>query len=127
MSLTMKKLGFIALAAMYFSLNACKNDDPSVIKIFVRKAGENSLQANAQVVIIADVNSDPETPPYVDTILTNSSGFAYFEMDEFFDDMGKDQTTGYFDIVAKKDLDEGSGYMRARAHIVNVETVYITH
>jgi hypothetical protein len=46
-------------------------------------------------------------------------------MDEFFDDMGKDQTTGYFDIMVKKDLEEGSGYMRARAHIVNVETVYI--
>ena len=121
----MKKLGFIALAAMFFALNACKNDDPSVIKIFVRKMGENSLQANARVVIIADVNSDPETPPYVDTILTNSSGFAYFEMDEFFDAMGKDQTTGYFDIKVEKDLEEGTGYMRARAHIVNVETVYI--
>src|SRR6218665_1842832 len=114
MALTMKKLGFVALAAMFFALNACKNDDPSVIKIFVRKMGENSLQPNARVVIIADVDSDPETPPYVDTVITNSSGFAYFEMDEFFDAMGKDQTTGYFDILVKKELEEGTGYMRAR-------------
>lgn len=127
MTLTMKKLGFTALAVAFVTLNSCKNDDPSVMKVFVRKAGENSLQQNAKVIIIADVNSDPATPAYVDTVMTNSSGFAYFEMDEFFEGLDKGESTGYFDIVVKKAEDEGSGYVRARAHITTVSTVYIDH
>lgn len=124
MTLFLKKLGFVSITAMLLALNSCKNKDPSVIKVFVRNES-NELQANAKVIIIADVNSDPETPAYVDTVMTNTSGFAYFEMDEFFDDLDGDQTTGYFDIVAKKDTREGTEYTKARAHITTVSTVYV--
>jgi hypothetical protein len=124
MNRTMRTLGLLSLSALLLVLNACKNDDPSVLKVFVRSSN-NELMSNAKVIIIADVNSDPATPAYVDTVMTNSSGFAYFEMDDFFDGLDKDQTTGYFDIIAKKDVSEGSGYVRARAHIVTVETVYL--
>lgn len=124
MTLFLKKLGFVSITAMLLALNSCKNKDPSVIKVFVRSSS-NELQDNAKVIIIADVNSDPETPAYVDTVMTNSSGFAYFEMDEFFDGLDKDQETGYFDIVAKKDTRQGTDYIKARGHITTVSTVYL--
>ncbi len=124
MNSTLRKLGlFVGLTAT-MALSSCKNDDPSILKVFIRSSN-NELLTNAKVIIIADTESDPPTPEYVDTVMTNSSGFATFNMDEFFAGLDKDQTTGYFDILAKKDLSEGSGYIRCRAHITTVETVYL--
>lgn len=105
-------------------LSACKNDDPSVLKIFVRSAS-NELQNGAKVVIIGDVNSNPATLPYVDTIMTNASGFATFNMDEYFNTSGSDNTTGYFDVIVKQGTSEGTEYVRCRAHITTVETVFL--
>lgn len=124
MNKILRKIGFMSIVAMLLALNSCKNKDPSILKVFVRSTN-NELVANAKVIIIADVNSDPATPAYVDTVLTNSSGFAYFAMEDFFDMLGKKETTGYFDVLVKKDPTEGSGYIRARAHITNVLTVII--
>ncbi len=120
----MKGFGVIILLAAFVLSNSCKDKDPSILKVFVRNQS-NELQSGAKVVIIGDVNSDPATPTYVDTIITNSSGFAFFTMDPFFEGLEKGESTGYFDIIAKKNVDEGSGYIRARAHITNVETIYI--
>jgi hypothetical protein len=124
MNRTMRNLSYLSIIAMTLVLSACKNKNPSVLKVFVRSSN-NELMSNAKVVIIADQSSDPPTPGYVDTVMTNSSGFAYFEMDEFFDALPKDETTGYFDILAKKDLKQGDGYIHCRAHITSVETVYL--
>ena len=124
MNKTMRILSLLTLVSLLIISNACKKKDPSVLKVFVRSEN-NELQANATVVIIADVQSEPATPAYVDTLVTNSSGYAYFEMDPFFDNLDKDVTTGYFDILARKGADEGTGYIRARAHITNVKTVYL--
>jgi len=124
MSRTMRNLSYIGMIAMLLVLSACKNKNPSVLKVFVRSSN-NELMQNAKVIIIADVNSNPPTPSYVDTVMTNSSGFAYFEMDDFFDGLDKGESTGYFDIIAKKDVRQGSGYVHCRAHITSVETVYL--
>jgi hypothetical protein len=124
MTKTMRILSLFTLVSLMMLGSACKKKDPSVMKVFVRSAN-NELQANATVVIIADVQSEPATPAYVDTLVTNSSGYAYFEMESFFDNLDKDVTTGYFDILARKGADEGTGYIRARAHITNVKTVYL--
>lgn len=124
MNHTLRKLGlFVGLTAA-MALSACKNDDPSVLKVFVRSSN-NQLLTNAKVIIIGDTESNPPTPEYVDTVLTNTSGFAMFDMKEFFDGLGKDETTGYFDILVKKDASEGTGYVRCRAHITSVETVFL--
>jgi len=120
----MRKLSVAGLAAMLLIMSSCKDKDPSVLKVFVRSAN-NELMNNAKVIIIADTDSDPPTPSYVDTVMTNSSGFALFEMEEFFDALDKDQTTGYFDILVKRDLQQGEGYVHCRAHITAVETVYL--
>jgi hypothetical protein len=121
----MRNLSYLTLAAMLIVFSGCKNKNPSVLKVFVRSSN-NELMSNAKVIIIADTDSDPPTPAYVDTVMTNSSGFAYFEMDEFFDMVdGKKTKTGYFDIVAKKDLAQGEGYIKCRSNITSVETVYL--
>lgn len=122
MNKMVRNMGYFSLISILLVLSSCKKD-PSVLKVFVRSTN-NELVSNAKVVIIGDVNSDPATPEYVDTVQTNTSGFAYFDMEEFFSKLGKKETTGYFDVLAKKDTDQGSGYIRCRAHITNVLTVY---
>lgn len=124
MSKMVRKIGLLSLVSILLVMASCKKD-PSVLKVFVRSSN-NELVSNAKVVIIGDVNSDPATPEYVDTVQTNSSGFAYFDMEEFFSKLGKKETTGYFDVLVKKDTSEGSGYIRCRARITNVLTVIIT-
>lgn len=104
-------------------LQSCKNEEPSVIKIFVRSES-NELVEGAKVVIIGDVNSNPPTNAYVDTVVTNSSGFATFNMDQYYEDAGEDVEIGYFDIVAKTSLKTALGRVRSRIHTTAVETVY---
>lgn len=107
-------------------LSACKNDDPSVLKVYVRSAS-NELMASVGVVIIGDLDSDPATLPFVDTIYTNPSGYATFNMDTYFSTSGESNTTGYFNIVAKKDGKIADGYVRCRSHITTVETIFLSN
>lgn len=111
---------------LFVVLTACKNDDPSVLKIYVRTAGDELVQG-AQVVIIGDVNSDPATLPFVDTVSTNASGFALFNMDEYYTEAGEDNTIGYFDVLVKKNDKEAHAYVRCRAHVTTVETVFLPY
>lgn len=104
--------------------SGCENDDPSVLKVFVRSSS-NALVAGAKVVIVADVSSNPPTMAYVDTLYTNFSGFVTFDMDNFFTVAGSETTTGYFDILAEKDNKLGEGYIRCRKHLTAVETVFL--
>lgn len=121
----MKKLGLLTLIILSIGfLHSCKNKNPSIIKIYVRNSS-NELVNGAKVVIIGDINSDPPTLSYVDTVLTNSSGFAEFNMEEYYTAAGEDNTVAYFDIVAKLDANSATGYIRSRAHTTAVETVYL--
>eukprot|EP01105_Mastigella_eilhardi_P005684 TRINITY_DN17334_c0_g1_i1.p1 TRINITY_DN17334_c0_g1~~TRINITY_DN17334_c0_g1_i1.p1 ORF type:complete len:125 (+),score=0.94 TRINITY_DN17334_c0_g1_i1:3-377(+) len=123
MNKMVRRIGLLSLVSVLLVLASCKKD-PSILKVFVRSTN-NELVSNAKVVIIGDVSSDPATPEYVDTVQTNSSGFAYFDMEAFFSKLGKKETTGYFDVLVKKEPLQGSGYIRCRAHITNVITVII--
>ncbi|MDP4797961.1 MAG: hypothetical protein NWR50_03775 [Crocinitomicaceae bacterium] len=125
----MKKLKkHIVLSSLFLLaigiLSACKNEDPSVLKIFVRSSS-NQLQNGAKVVVIGDVNSNPATLPFVDTLVTNTSGFVTFNMDDYFNKSGENNTTGYFDVIVKQGTSEGTEYVRCRAHITTVETVFL--
>lgn len=116
---------FTCLLLLTISLvSACKKKDPSVLKIFVRTAS-NELVQGAKVVIIGDVNSDPATMAYVDTLLTNGSGFAEFNLDEYYTGAGEDNTIAYFDVLIKKNDKEAHAYVRCRSHITTVETVFL--
>lgn len=123
----MKRLIFkilvIILVASPTLLSACKKKDPSILKVYVRSAS-NALQTGAKVVIIGDLQSNPPTLEHVDTLITNASGFVSFDMDKYFNNSG-DQTTGYFDIIVKKDAKEKDGYVRCRKHITTVETIFL--
>ena len=118
------KIGALFGLVLIFVLTACKNDNPSVIKVFVRDAS-NALVTGAKVVIIGDQQSNPPTSSYVDTVVTNASGYSTFNMDEFYNGTTPDETTGYFDIVVKKDAKTAQGYIRSRVHTTAVETVYL--
>lgn len=95
-----------------------------MLKIYVRSKS-NELLSDVKVVIIGDVNSNPPTSEWVDTASTNTSGFATFDMQAYFDKAGeKENPTGYFDIVLKKDTKTGEGRVRCRVHLTTVETLY---
>lgn len=116
------------LGVVIFSLaflHSCKNDNPSVIKIFVRSAS-NELVPGAKVVIIGDLSSSPETFAYVDTVVTNESGFAYFNVQPYYDEYGKEENpVAYFDLVVKTDTKTALGNIRSRVHTTAVETVFL--
>jgi hypothetical protein len=117
------KILLILLVVSPALLSACKKKDPSVLKVFVRSSS-NTLQVGAKVVVIGDLQSNPPTKEHVDTLVTNESGFVAFDMDKYFNTSG-DETTGWFDIIVKKDNKEAAGYIRCRKHITSVETIFL--
>jgi hypothetical protein len=124
---TTKKLGLLFMVVLSIGfIQSCKNKDPSVVKIFVRSAS-NELVEGAKVIIIGDPNSNPATNNYVDTVVTNGSGFAYFNVNPYYDDAGEETTIAYFDVIAKKDTRQGMGYIRSRVHTTAVETIFFTN
>ncbi len=125
MNATIRKFGLFVLLVLAIGFTqSCKNKEPSVIKVYVRNQS-NQLVTGAKVVIVGDVTSNPETIAYVDTVITNSSGFAYFNMDPHYELGDKDYEVAYFDIIAQTSAFAGSGYIRSRIHTTAVETVYI--
>jgi hypothetical protein len=122
----MKKLLFIPFFISALLLPSCESKDPSILKVYVRTSS-NGLVDNARVVIIGDQQSNPATIEFVDTVYTNSSGFALINMDQYFDKLpnSNKNTTGYFDIVVNKDTLSGSTYANCKIHTTSVETVII--
>lgn len=119
------RVGLLAMVAIFFAMSACENKKPSILKVYVRSSN-NELLSGAKVVVIGDVNSDPATKEYVDTVQSNNAGFAEINMQPYYDMLGKkEDPIGYFDVIAKKDNKEGSGYIRCRGHITNVLTVML--
>lgn len=115
---------FCLLCLSLSLVTACKKNDPSILKIFVRSAS-NELLSGAKVVIIGDVNSDPVTMAYVDTLVTNGSGFAEFDLEEYYSAAGKENTIAYFDVIVKKNDKEAHEYVRCRSNITTVETIFL--
>ncbi len=107
-------------------LYSCKNNDPSAIKIFVRSASGDEI-TDTRVIIIGDLNSNPPTNEYVDTVITNESGFALFNLKSYYDEAGEDNPVAYFDIVVKTDSIDELGYIRSRAHTTAVETIFLSN
>lgn len=121
----MKKLLFLPLLLLVLVTSlSCESKDPALLKVFVRSSS-NQLVNGAKVIVIGDQQSNPATLEFVDTSYTNSSGFAVVDMNEYFDVSGKDNTTGYFDIIVKYNNKVGTGYSRCRIHTTSVETIYL--
>ncbi len=117
-------LSVVALLAMSIGfLQSCKNKDPSFAKVYVRSANDQLVEG-AKVIIIGDVENATTTVAYVDTLLTNSSGFAQFPMEDYFAKAGEDNPVGVFDVIVKKgsEYGEASGF-RIRVHNTSVKTV----
>jgi hypothetical protein len=86
----------ILLSFSVLSISSCTDKDPSVLKIFVRSS-DNILTPDAEVRIVADIEEG--TPEYLEDTRTNESGAAIFELDELFDQYGKnDDKVAYFTV-----------------------------
>jgi hypothetical protein len=130
MNKTIKYFGALLLVVIIGGgLSSCKKD-PSIAKVFVRSSS-NELVEGAKVIIIADINSNPPTYTWVDTVVTNGSGFAAFNLDPHFEEaendpaFGKDYTVAQFDIIVKSGSLTGTGEIRTRIYTTAVETVYL--
>lgn len=122
---TYRKFGLVLLIALSVGfMQSCKNKEPSAIKIFVKSYANQALPG-VKVVIIGDVTSNPETISYVDTVITNESGFALFDVAPHYEKGDKDYEVAYFDVIAASTVQSGTGYVRSRIHTTAVETVYI--
>lgn len=115
---------FSFLAITFFAMIvmvSCKRD-PSVLKVYVRSQSEQLLPG-VRVIIAGDVTMG-ETKEYQDTVMTNSTGYAVFDMDKYFGDKPKKGEVGYFDIIVRQDDKTVTMYdARVRANITNVETL----
>ena len=122
---TTKTFALLALTVLSLGfLQSCKNKEPSIIKIYVR-TNSNAVAPGVKVILIGDQSSDPKTNAFVDTLVTNESGFAEFNMQDHFDEGDKDYDVGYYRVIAKTPTLYGEGYVRARVHTTAVETVFI--
>jgi len=124
MTRMMKRILILSFTLTLLIFTGCTSKDPAILKVFVRSS-TNQLVYGAKVIIIGDQQSNPATLPYVDTTFTNSSGFTTFDMNDYFDVSGPENTTGYFDILVKSNTKEAAGYTRCRIHTTSVETIYL--
>ena len=125
MKTTFRKLRVLSVAILFVGFTqSCKNKNESAVKVFVRSAS-NQLVEGAKVIIVGDVSSNPVTNAYVDTLITNSSGFATFNVSSYYEAADKEQTVAYFDVIAKTETKTAEGSVRSRIHTTAVETVFL--
>jgi hypothetical protein len=113
----------VALMALLV-ITSCKPKNPSVLKVYVRSS-TNQLTNGAKIIVIGDQQSNPPTMEFVDTVFTNSSGFAVVDMDQYFTKLTDENAVGYFDIIVKFNNKIAYGYTRCRVHTTSVETIYL--
>jgi hypothetical protein len=118
------RIAFITVILSAVLTQSCKDKAPSVAKIFVRSQS-NELLADARVVVIAAVNDNESNIEYVDTLLTNSSGFAEFNLQDYYSKVGKSVSVATFDVVCRKLEQQGVGKIRTRVNTTAVETIRI--
>lgn len=118
------KIAFLILILSVAFVQSCKDKAPSVAKIFVRSQS-NELLAEARVVLIAAIDDNESETEYVDTLMTNSSGFAEFNLQDYYSKVGKSISVATFDVICRKSGQEGIGRIRTRVHTTAVETIRI--
>lgn len=106
------------------TLNSCKKNNPSSAKIFIRSA-DNVLEADARVVLVADIQTNESDMEFVDTLFTNGDGYVEFNIADYFEQAGKKIEVANFDIIARKNNKNGYGEIRTRIYTTAVETVFL--
>src|SRR5690554_883314 len=117
----------ILLVIIAFSgllLPSCAKKEASVLKIYARTS-DNVLTQDVMVRIVGDI--DKETPEYLGEVKTDNSGVAIFNLDEFFDQYGKEEEkVAYFTIYARDTLHfYNVGKTRVKANLTSTETIIL--
>jgi hypothetical protein len=122
----MKKFGFVVffglIGTLFFS--SCKNKEFSTLKVYV-KSSSNVSMPGTRVVIVADISANDSKIEYVDTLISNSEGYAEFNLGDYYSAAGKSIDIANFDIFCKTETTSGSGNVRTRVHTTSVEKVYL--
>ena len=121
----MKKQGFFFLVLLSFCtclLTSCREPDPSVAKVFVRNSFKELL-VGVEVLIVADADN---FPAYDEKRMTNSSGYASFNLEDYFSQFSEEAPKIsdfkiYLNVEGKF---QEVGNLRTRANVTSVETVF---
>lgn len=113
---------FLLLSFCACFLTSCKDPDPSVAKVFVRNSFKELL-VGVEVLIVADADN---FPAYDEKRMTNSSGYASFNLEDYFSQFSEEAPKIsdfkiYLNIEGKL---EEVGSLRTRANVTSVETVF---
>lgn len=103
-------------------LTSCKEPDPSIAKVFVRNSFKELLPG-VEVLIVADA----ELYPALDIkALTNSSGYASFNLEEYFSQFSAEtpKLANFKVYINQEGTFNNVGILRSRANITTVETVF---
>tara|TARA_B100000508_G_scaffold141097_1_gene147103 strand:+ start:215418 stop:215783 length:366 start_codon:yes stop_codon:yes gene_type:complete len=103
-------------------LFACKSNEPSILKIFVR-SNNFILTEGATVRIVGDLSKG--TPEYFEETKTDGGGVAYFYLDEYFDSFSKDQDkVANFTLYARdSSVTYTVGEAKARANLTSTASI----
>ncbi len=108
-------ISFLLLVGLLLSMNACQDDTPSLVKIYIRTADGN-IMSEVDVRLIADqVNS----PAHSDKQFTNQAGYALFNLDIYFAANFEKREAKAADFIVYVRTDEGLklvGDLRARGN-----------
>lgn len=112
----------VLIALISCFITSCRKPHPSVAKIFVRNSFKELL-IGVDVMIVAEADSVPA----LDAVAkTNSSGYASFNLDDYFAQFSVESTKAAdFKIYLDKDGNlVNVGDFRARANTTAVQTVF---
>lgn len=121
----MKNQYLILLSITFFMtcfLMSCKEPDPSVAKVFVRNTFKELLPG-VEVLIVADADLYPALDLKA---LTNSSGYAIFNLEEYFTQFPTEnpKIADFKVYINQEGKFKNVGTLRSRANITAVETVF---
>lgn len=118
----MKHYPVILLLILQVVFVGCQSDEPSILKIYVR-SNNFILTEDATVRIVGDLSKG--SPEFFEETLTDASGVAYFELNEYFNSFDKkDDPVAYFTVYAKDSSDFYTvGEAKARVNLTSTASI----
>lgn len=125
----MKNIFLLLVASsIVFSMGSCRKKGDTMANVYVRDEG-NTAVSDATVILYGTATGNPvgtTTPGIVninDTIYTNSSGLASFNLNDVYQ-LGQ-AGVAILDVKAKKANKIGTGIIKIEAEKMNETTIFI--
>jgi hypothetical protein len=121
-------LFFVVASTLIFSFSSCRKKKDTLANIYIRDEMDNPVE-DATVILYGTPTGNPvgtDTPGLVnlrDTVQTNSSGLAVFNLSEVY--QSGQAGVAILDIKAYKLNRLGEGIIKIEPETINEQTVFI--